>query len=543
MKINTVQTHPYPDQKLGTSGLRKQTCVFLKNPNYLENFVQSIFDTIKAKGKTLVLGGDGRFYNDHALQVILKMAIANEVACIRIGQNGLFSTPAISAVIRKYKTDGGIILSASHNPAGEKGDFGIKVETKNGAPSPIEISDKIFEKTKSIKSFKIADMPDIPLDKIGTKTYGKTKIMIMSSTKDYIELMQEIFDFPAIKKLFKSGFTFRYDAMNAVAGPYAKEIFEDILGAKKGSVVRGTPLPDFGGLHPEPNLHYERDLVEFMKTKDAPDMAVASDGDADRYMILGRNFFVAPDNSLAILVKYANLIKGYQSGVKGVARSMPTAPAVDRVAQKMKINVYETPTGWKYFGSLLDAGKITFCGEESFGSGSNHIREKDGIWAILYWLNILAVTGKSIQQIVTEHWKEFGRDYYLRHDFMNLPSSKAADFMDDMQNNLKSFVGKKVAGLTVKDAWDFEYTDPVTKEKVEHCGIMITLSNDSKIIYRLSNTGTVGATLRVYFHAYEEKPRTWNKKPTTVLKQSIKAAYEIAQIKKRFGRVRPNQIT
>jgi len=412
MQIQTIHTTPYTDQKTGTSGLRKKTRVFMEQDNYLQNFVQSVFDVIGAAGKRLVLGGDGRYFNTQAIQIILKMAIANKVQEVIVGQNGYLSTPAVSVEIRRLKTDGGLILSASHNPGGLDGDFGIKFNTANGGPAPENITNAIFEKTKQIKAYHIVETPTVDISQIGVQRFEDTTINVIDSVKDYADLMEKLFDFDAIRALFAKGFTMRYDALHAVTGPYAKEILERRLGAPNGSVVNAEPLPDFGGGHPDPNLTYAKSLVDFMYSAQAADMGAASDGDGDRNMVLGKSFFVNPSDSIAILAANANLVRGYAGGVLGVARSMPTSAALDKVAQKKGWSAYETPTGWKFFGSLMDADKITFCGEESFGAGSNHIREKDGLWAILYWLNILAKTNLSIAQVVQNHWREYGRHYY-----------------------------------------------------------------------------------------------------------------------------------
>lgn len=543
MEIKTVPTQAFQDQKPGTSGLRKKTKVFMNTAHYLENFVQSIFNTIDVREKSLVIGGDGRYYNKEALQIILKMGIANGAKELRVGQNGLFSTPAVSVVIRKFQTDGGIILSASHNPGGIDGDFGIKFNIKNGGPAPQSVTDSIYEHSLKLTQYQIADMPDIDISQIGEFQFDKTKIIVMDYIQDYAELMETLFDFDAIRALFQKGFTFVYDGLNAVTGPYATYLFEEKLGALKGTVIRGTPLPDFGGLHPDPNLTYAADLVERMNADDAPQMGAASDGDGDRNMILGKKFFVTPSDSIAIMAANASLIKGYQKGLNGVARSMATSKALDVVAERMGLPHYETPTGWKYFGALLDDGKITLCGEESFGAGSSHIREKDGLWAILYWLNILAKTGKSIQEIVEGHWRTYGRNYYTRHDYEGLDSDKAKSLMDGLKRKLPSLPGMKFGTEIIEWADDFAYTDPVTHEMTLGQGVRILFKDGARIIYRLSGTGSVGATLRVYIEKYEPNIARQSMFAQTALAGLIALSNEIAGITAFTGRTQPSVIT
>ena len=527
MQIQTIHTTPYTDQKTGTSGLRKKTRVFMEQDNYLQNFVQSVFDVIGAAGKRLVLGGDGRYFNTQAIQIILKMAIANKVQEVIVGQNGYLSTPAVSVEIRRLKTDGGLILSASHNPGGLDGDFGIKFNTANGGPAPENITNAIFEKTKQIKVYHIAETPTVDISQIGVQRFEDTTINVIDSVKDYADLMEKLFDFDAIRALFAKGFTMRYDALHAVTGPYAKEILERRLGAPNGSVVNAEPLPDFGGGHPDPNLTYAKSLVDFMYSAQAADMGAASDGDGDRNMVLGKSFFVNPSDSIAILAANANLVRGYAGGVLGVARSMPTSAALDKVAQKKGWSAYETPTGWKFFGSLMDADKITFCGEESFGAGSNHIREKDGLWAILYWLNILAKTNLSIAQVVQNHWREYGRHYYSRHDYEGVPSEAAAKVFEKLKESLASLAGQTFGELKVAMADEFSYTDPVTGETSAHQGIRILFENDARIIFRLSGTGTSGATIRIYFEKYEPDTAKQNDDSQHALQTLINAALQI----------------
>ena len=543
MDIKTVSTKPYQDQKPGTSGLRKKTTVFTENPNYLQNFIQSLFNVIDVKNKRLVVGGDGRFYNKKAIQIILKMAIAGKAKEIIVGQNGYLSTPAASVEIRKNKTNGGIILSASHNPGGKNGDFGIKFDGKNGAPAPESLTNAIYEETKKIDSYKIADIADIDLSKIQTLTVDKTKIQIIDPVKNYADLMEKLFDFKAIKALFKSGFTLRYDALHAVTGPYAKEIFENRLGAKKGTVKNGKPLPDFGGGHPDPNLTYAKDLVDFMYSDKAADMGAASDGDGDRNMVLGKKFFVNPSDSIAILAANADLTKGYKGKISGVARSMPTGKAIDLVAKAKGWDAYEVPTGWKFFGSLMDDNRIVFCGEESFGAGSNHIREKDGLWSILFWLNILAKTGLSVRQVVEKFWAEYDRCYYSRYDFEGVEADKAKQMMDELIKKLPTLKGTIVDDLTIKKADEFSYTDPVTKEKTAHQGIRIFFKTGERIIFRISGTGTQGATIRIYFERPVKDKSLLNKDPQKMLSPLVKAALKISRLTKMTGRKEPSVIT
>ncbi len=503
MSVQNVATTPFEGQKPGTSGLRKRVTVF-QQPHYLENFVQSIFDTIEGcQGKTLVLGGDGRFHNTVAIQTILKMAAANGVGKVMVGQNGILSTPACSCVIRKYQTHGGIVLSASHNPGGPEGDFGIKFNIGNGGPAPEKITDAIYAHSLKIQSYRMMDAPDIDLSVLGTVTIGDMAVEVFDPVVDYAEQMASIFDFDAIRQLFAKGFRLRFDAMHAVCGPYATCIIEGMLGASAGTVIHADPLPDFGGHHPDPNPVNAKDLIDYMAGPDAVDMAAATDGDGDRNMIVGKKIAVTPSDSLAILTANATLIPGYAGGIAGVARSMPTSAAVDHVADVLGMPHYETPTGWKFFGNLLDDGRITFCGEESYGTSSLHIREKDGIWAILFWLNLLAETGDSVAGLVQKHWERFGRNYYSRHDYERIDSAKANALMDHLRSQLVGLAGHVFGSLTVEKADEFTYHDPVDGSVSEHQGIRIFFTDGSRIIFRLSGTGTVGATLRVYFDRYD----------------------------------------
>ncbi|EAZ92154.1 alpha-D-glucose phosphate-specific phosphoglucomutase [Crocosphaera chwakensis] len=544
MTIRTVTTTPFDDQKPGTSGLRKGVPTFQK-PNYLENFIQSIFDSLDGcEGQTLVVGGDGRYYNRQAIQIILKMAAANNIGRILVGCGGIFSTPAASAVIRKYNAFGGIILSASHNPGGPNGDFGVKYNVSNGGPAPEKVTNAIYNRTKTISEYKILDAADINLDRPGSFKLGTMDVEVIDSVTPYVELMQELFDFNKIKSMVSSdNFRMCMDSLHAVTGPYAKALFEKHLGAKEGTVQNGTPLEDFGGGHPDPNLVYAHDLVEIMFGDNAPDFGAASDGDGDRNMILGKNFFVTPSDSLAVLTANATLVPGYKDGIAGVARSMPTSAAADRVAAKLGIDCYETPTGWKFFGNLLDAGKATLCGEESFGTGSNHIREKDGLWAVLFWLNILAVKGESVEKIVKDHWQEYGRNYYSRHDYEEVESGPANELMNRLRSLVGDMKGKTYGNYEVAYADDFAYTDPVDGSVSEKQGIRIGFTDGSRIIFRLSGTGTKGATLRVYLESYEPDASKHDVDTQKALSSLIELAEEIAHIKQFTGRDKPTVIT
>jgi len=545
MQITSVPTSAYTDQKPGTSGLRKKVKTFKKNKAYLENFVQAIFDSIpERKGATLVVGGDGRYYNLQAIQIILRMAAANEFGRVIVGQNGILSTPAASAIIRKYNAIGGIILSASHNPGGADGDFGIKFNTANGGPAPEKITNKIYTYSKNIFRYLIVDAADINLDECGQYMIGKTRIDVIDSVSDYADLMESLFDFPLIRSHLADGnFTMMFDAMSAVTGPYAKEILENRLGAPEKTVIRGKPLPDFGGDHPDPNLVHAKKLVDALFKDKGPDFGAASDGDGDRNMILGRHCYVSPSDSLAIIAANADVVPGYANGIKGVARSMPTSQAIDRVAEQMQIPCFETPTGWKFFGNLLDAGKITFCGEESFGTGSDHVREKDGIWAVLFWLNLLAARRQSVKEVVHDHWRKFGRNYYTRHDYEELDSKKANELMQHLRSSLGEIKESAFPDYEVSECDDFEYTDPVDHSVSSQQGIRILFTEGSRIVLRLSGTGTVGATLRIYIEKYEADSSKQDMDTQEALKGLIKIAASLTQIMQRFERSEPDVIT
>ena len=543
MQIVSVATTPFNDQKPGTSGLRKRVTTFQK-PHYLENFVQAIFDSIAApKNATLVLGGDGRFYNREAIQTILKMAAANGFARVLVGLDGILSTPAASCVIRKYKTYGGIILSASHNPGGPDGDFGIKYNGSNGGPATETVTEAIFAVSKTITQYRSVNAADVDLGKLGNQQIGDMIVSIIDPVNDYAELMESLFDFDAIRALLAGGFRMQFDAMHAVTGPYAREIFVNRLGAPASSVMNAIPLPDFGNGHPDPNLTYAHELVEIVYGKDAPDFGAASDGDGDRNMILGQRFFVNPSDSLALIAANAHLIPGYQSGLAGIARSMPTSAAADRVAKVLGIPCYETPTGWKFFGNLMDAGKVTLCGEESFGTGSDHVREKDGLWAVLFWLNIVAARKQSVETIVLEHWAKFGRNVYSRHDYEGIPTDAANGVMKLLKDNFTTLPGKKFGNYTVDFCDDFSYTDPIDASVSTGQGIRIIFTDGSRIVFRLSGTGTEGATLRIYLEAFEPDVSKHKLDAQTALAELINIALQVTELRTRTGREAPTVIT
>lgn len=545
MNIQTISTIPYPDQKPGTSGLRKKV-VHFQQDNYLENFVQSIFNNAtELKSGLLVLGGDGRYYNNQAIQTILKMAAANGISKVMVGENGLLSTPAVSHLIRKYQANGGIILSASHNPGGPDGDFGIKFNIANGGPAPTTFTDAVYETSKQIHEYFISESDDIALDKQHNCQIGDMQIEVIDSVDDYANLMEQLFDFEKIRSLFSSGLlTMCFDAMHAVTGPYAREIFEKRLVANIGAVINGEPQTDFGKGHPDPNLAHAKELVSILNAgSSAPGFGAASDGDGDRNMILAQNFFVNPSDSLAIMTANAHLLPGYKQGIRGVARSLPTSRAVDKVAETMGIDCYETPTGWKYFGNLLDAKRITLCGEESFGSGSDHIREKDGIWAVLFWLNLIATKQQGVEDITRAHWTRFGRHYYTRHDYEAIDTDIADQLVDNLRCQTSALIGKSFGDYQITQCDDFSYTDPVDNSITEKQGIRILFSNESRIVYRLSGTGTEGATLRVYIERYVTDTTQHDMDTQHALKELIEIADNIAEIKQRCSREKPDVIT
>ncbi|WP_440978370.1 alpha-D-glucose phosphate-specific phosphoglucomutase [Sphingomonas pseudosanguinis] len=540
--IKTVATTPYPDQKPGTSGLRKKVRVF-QQPNYAENFVQSVFDALgdEKTGQTLVIGGDGRFLNREVIQVAIRMAAANGFARVVVGQGGILSTPAASNVIRQRKALGGLVLSASHNPGGPDEDFGIKYNIANGGPAPEKVTDAIHANTKSISRWLTVEAADIDLDTLGEVTMGDMTVEVIDSVADYAALMESLFDFAAIRRAVEGGFTMSFDAMSAVTGPYAIEILEKRLGFAPDTVKNGTPLPDFGGHHPDPNLVHAKELYDRMMAPDAPDFGAASDGDGDRNLIIGRGRFITPSDSLAMLAANAHLAPAYAGGLKGIARSMPTSAAADRVAEKLGIPAYETPTGWKFFGNLLDADMATICGEESAGTGSDHVREKDGLWAVLLWLNILAASGKSVDQIARDHWATYGRNYYARHDYEGVESERADALMADLRGKLATLPGESFAGLTVETADDFAYTDPTDHSVSRNQGIRILFQGGSRVVFRLSGTGTSGATLRVYLERYSADQL--DHETRDMLADIIQAADEIAGITRHTGRTEPDVVT
>jgi len=544
MKITTVATTPFSDQKPGTSGLRK-TVVQFQTPNYLENFVQSIFNSLEDyQGKTLVVGGDGRYYNREAVQIIIKMALANGFGRVIVGQGGLLSTPAVSCVIRKYQAFGGIVLSASHNPGGPDGDFGIKYNISNGGPAPEKITDSIFSLSKSLSDYKIASIDDVDLDSVQTLQLGDSQVEIINAVTDYADLMETLFDFDALRALLNNGqFRMKFDAMHAITGPYAQEILINRLGAPADAIMNCVPLPDFGKGHPDPNLTYAHELVDVMMNDNGPDFGAASDGDGDRNMVLGKNFFITPSDSLAIMAANATLIPGYKDGISGIARSMPTSQAADRVAEKLGLNCYETPTGWKFFGNLLDADKITLCGEESFGTGSNHVREKDGLWAVLFWLNLLAAKQDSVENIAKAHWQTYGRNYYSRHDYEEISLESGKAIMDGLKSKLSGLVGQNFNGQVVATADDFSYQDPIDNSVSTGQGLRIIFEDGSRIVFRLSGTGTKGATLRVYLERYEADQSKQGLDAQDGLADLITLANELGGIQKHTGRNKPTVIT
>ena len=543
MTAKVITTQPIEGQKPGTSGLRKKTRIFMQ-PNYLENYVQSIFDGIGGvEKKTLVVGGDGRYFNNEAIDIILRMAAANGASQCIVGRDGILSTPAASHIIRKRKADGGLILSASHNPGGLEEDFGLKYNGPNGGPATETVTEKIFTQTLEIKSYKIIENSSADLKTIGSSEIAGMKVLIIDPIEEYADLMAELIDFKAISAMFQDGFRMCFDAMHAVTGPYAHEILEKRLGAPKGTVINGKPSPDFGGGHPDPNPVWAKELMDIMYGENAPDFGAASDGDGDRNMIVGRNFYVSPSDSLAVLADLAHFAPGYSKGLAGIARSMPTSAAADSVAKAKGIEIYETPTGWKFFGNLLDAGKATICGEESAGTGSNHVREKDGLWAVLMWLNILAVSKKSVSELMINHWETYGRNYYCRHDYEAVDSDVANDLMSALRDKLSSLKGRTEAGMTVSDADEFSYDDPVDGSHSKNQGVRIFFEGGGRAVFRLSGTGTQGATIRVYLEQLETNPLSLLNNPHEALSNITKAANILSELSLRTGRNEPDVIT
>jgi phosphoglucomutase len=545
--MQTVQTTPFEGQRPGTSGLRKKTRVFLQ-PGYLENFVQSVFDAVRGDAtggfaeETVVVGGDGRFYNREAIQTIIRMAAANGFGRLLVGRGGILSTPAVSAVIRRRGALGGLVLSASHNPGGIDEDFGIKYNTRNGGPAPESVTERIYAGTQTIKRYLTLQRPDINLEHEGSVRVGETEVVVIDPLEDYTAVMEELFDFDRLRVFFAGGFRMLFDAMSAVTGPYARHILEENLGATAGTVINGTPLPDFGGHHPDPNLVHASELVARMSGAGAPDFGAACDGDGDRNLILGRDFFVTPGDSLAVIAEHAReCIPGYREGLAGVARSMPTSTAVDRVAEGLGIRCYETPTGWKFFGNLLDAGLATVCGEESFGTGSNHVREKDGLWAVLCWLSILAATDKSVEEVVRAHWRKFGRSYYQRHDYEALAAAAASDMMAALVESLTTLAGTPLAGSRVERADDFSYLDPVDGSTTTRQGIRLFLEDGSRAVLRLSGTGTAGATLRIYLERFRQDGGRGD--IDEILAPLTNGVRGLLRLRERFGTDEPTVIT
>ena len=544
----TVTSQPFDDQRPGTSGLRKKVRVF-QQPHYLENFIQSVFDELRQRndgdltGRTLTLGGDGRFYNREALQTIVKMAAGNGFERVLVGRDGLLSTPAASAVIRKYQTLGGIVLSASHNPGGPQADFGVKYNVGNGGPAPESFTEAVYRRSREIGEYRLNDAPDIDLGRVGEQRLAGLTVQVIDPVADYAELMEKLFDFDRLRKLLGGGFRLRFDAMNAVTGPYAREIFLNRLNAPTDCVLRGEPLEDFGGGHPDPNLAHARQLVEQMNAADAPDLGAASDGDGDRNMILGPQFYLSPSDSLALLTANAGLVPGYAGGLQGVARSMPTSQAVDRVAAELGLPCFETPTGWKFFGNLLDADTITLCGEESFGTGSDHLREKDGLWAVLFWLNILAARGEPLAAIVRQHWRRFGRNYYSRHDYEGVPADGARALVESLRERAAGLAGQRYGDFDIDSCDDFSYTDPVDGSISQNQGIRVLFSGGARVVYRLSGTGTEGATLRVYIERPETEPGRQDQDPQAALAGLIETARGLADIERHTGRTVPDVVT
>ncbi len=543
MHVKTITTTPFSDQKPGTSGLRKAVSVF-QQAHYLENFVLAVFDTLgNVSGKTLVIGGDGRYYNREAIQIIIKMAVAAGFGRLLVGKGGLLSTPAVSCVIRKHRAFGGLVLSASHNPGGPDGDFGIKYNIQNGGPAPEKVTEAIFQRSKALAKYRIAETPDVDLDRLGKSEAGSTAIEIIDPVADYADLMESLFDFAAIRKHIAAGFRVKFDAMHAITGPYAREILVNRLSAPQDCLLNATPLPDFGGGHPDPNLVHAKELVDMMFRADGPDFGAASDGDGDRNMIVGKQMFVTPSDSLAMIAANSTCAPGYSKGIRGIARSMPTSQAADVVAKKLGVPCFETPTGWKFFGNLMDADKVTLCGEESFGTGSDHVREKDGLWAVLFWLNILAVRRQSVADIVRGHWREYGRHYYTRHDYEEVEAEKATALINQLRSSLASLTGRRYGRFRIVLSDDFSYKDSVDGSESHQQGIRVIFEDSSRIVYRLSGTGTKGATLRVYLERFEADNSRHDQPTQAALKELIDIADDIAGIRRHTGRDQPDVIT
>ena len=550
MAIQTIPTKPFAGQRPGTSGLRKKVSVFTQ-AHYLENFVQALLDVLNASGagaqaltgQMLVMGGDGRFYNRVAVQIILKLAAANGVARVLLGRGGILSTPAVSAVIRRRQAFGGIVLSASHNPGGPEGDFGSKYNAGNGGPANETLTEAVYARTQVLRELCISDAPDLDIDRLGLQQFEQMQVEVIDPVADYAAVMRELFDFDLLRTMFQRGFTVRVDAMNAVGGPYARAILEGELGAPAGTVVNAEPLEDFGGLHPDPNPVNAEDLIAHMQQLDAPDFGAAMDGDADRNMVVGRNFVVTPSDSLALMTAHARLIPGYKDGLTGVARSMPTSAAVDRVAKALNLPCFETPTGWKFFGNLLDAGRVSLCGEESYGTGSSHVREKDGLWAILFWLSLQGATDRSVEALVREHWRVYGRNYYTRHDYEGIAVDVANVLMRDLRAALPSLPGRQFGVRQLVLADDFAYTDPVDGSVSGQQGIRLIFDDGARVIFRLSGTGTEGATLRLYLECFEADVALQDEPVQKVLAELATLADQVAGIRARTGMEGPTVAT
>lgn len=543
MRIHEVSLSPFQDQRPGTAGLRKKVAVF-QQPHYLESFAQSVFDALPERGSgKLLIGGDGRYHNRAAIQTLIAMAAANGYGHVIVGQAGLLSTPAASHLIQKYQANGGFLLTASHNPAGPEGDFGIKYNVANGGQASESQTESIYEYSKIITRYRKADLPDIDIDRLGTQVLGEFSVDVIDAVEDYAALMQKLFDFDRIRELIRSGFSLRFDAMHAVTGPYARRILVEQLGAPYACLLNAIPREDFAGGHPDPNLVYAKTLVDELFGPKAPDFGAASDGDGDRNMILGRGIFVSPGDSLAVLAANLHVSPGYKKGLVGVARSMPTCRAVDVVADHMGIRCHETPTGWRFFCNLLDSNHISLCGEESFGTSSNHVREKDGLWAILAWLDLLATRRQSVKEIMQDHWNRFGRHYFVRHDYEGLPAEQANAVMQSLEAQLYRLVGSKHAGLRVTAADNFCYQDPIDHSQSHGQGLRVVFGDEARIILRLSGTGTSGATLRLYLERYESEPGRIQLEPSELLTPLATIADEIAGITRHTGKLSPDVVT
>ena len=543
-KVNVVNIDsPFLDQKPGTSGLRKSTLKF-QEKHYLEIFIEAILLSLKnLKGSTLIVGGDGRYGNIEAIEKIIQICVAHQVGKVIVPKDGLLSTPATSNLIRKENAIGGIILSASHNPGGINGDFGVKLNISNGGPAPESITNQIFKSSQSLTSYKISEIQIPNLKNFGLFSFGETTLEIIDGVNDYSNLMQKVFDFDQISAFLKNDFSLVFDAMNAVTGPYAKNIFVEKMGLESNCVMNGIPLKDFGGLHPDPNLTYASHLADLLLNKKSYSFGAACDGDGDRNMILGRGCFVNPSDSLAIITANTNCVPGYKGGIAGVARSMPTSSAVDIVASALNLPCFETPTGWKFFGNLLDSNLITLCGEESFGTGSNHIREKDGLWAVLYWLQVLAEKNCSVSELIENHWKQYGRNYYSRHDYEAIPTNIANKIFDNLSSILENLKGSNFAGSLVKEADNFSYLDPVDNSISENQGLRIMLEDNSRVILRLSGTGTKGSTLRLYFEKYVNSKQNLSLNPQIALKPLIDDLNDLLNITSLTKMSNPTVIT